>query len=165
MWWSRRSAVAAAVLGLLALSSCGFQARTAIELPGSVSSVYIDAPDRDSEIYRELDTTLRARGLQLTKDSGSADMVIRVLADDTGRRVTAVSAQNKPREYDVFYRVKYSVWKDGQEVLPAREISAQRNYNYDETQVLGKVQEERSLREAQAKDLVARVLRRLSTLK
>ncbi len=165
MWWSRRSALGAGLLGLLALSGCGFQARTAIHLPASVSSVCIDTTNRYSEFYRQLNTTLRARGLRLVDDPGAADVVIRILADETGQRVTAVSAQNKPREYDVYYRVKYSVWKSGREVLPAREISAQRNYNYDETQVLGKVQEERSLRVAQAKDLVARVLRRLSTLK
>ncbi len=161
--WSSRLAVA--LIGLLSLVGCGFQARTAIELPESISTVYIDTADRYSVFYRELDTTLRTRGLQLTDTPAKADAVIRILTDDTGRRVTAVSAQNKPREYDVYYKVKYSVWMGGRAVLPAREISARRNYNYDETQVLGKGQEEQSLRVAQAKDLVAGVLRRLSSLK
>jgi LPS-assembly lipoprotein len=52
----------------------------------------------------------------------------------------------------------------GIEQLAVNEISATRDYTFDETQVLAKEREQEILRAALARDLVVLVMRRISSL-
>ncbi|MDJ0927188.1 MAG: hypothetical protein QNJ73_06000 [Gammaproteobacteria bacterium] len=152
-------------LGLLATATgCGFQASSTIKLPQSVQSIYIDSADRYSAFYREFNQTMRQRGIELSPSPTDADAVLRIYRDETGQRVTSVSAQNKPRQFEVYYVVNYAVLINGDAALERRTVTALRSYSYDETQVLGKALEEESLRQALAEDLVGRVIRRMGTL-
>lgn len=156
--------LAATVLAVALLVGCGFQLRGATQLPPSVGVVYIDTSDRFTVFYRQLTTAIRQENRRITRDSTAADAVIRILRDETGQRVLSVSARNVPREYDVFYTIRYSVLVDGNEVLPPEQLTLTRDYTYDETQVLGKALEEETLRESLAADLVGLVTRRVSSL-
>ncbi len=165
MWSCRVAALRIPVLFMsLWLGSCGFQAVTNVPLPESIRSVHIQTQDRYSPLYRELTTTLRSRGLVLTGGRQAADAVIDITNDETGERIVAVSPQNQPREYDIFYTVTYAVLLDGSKAQAASTLTTTRNYSYDEARVLGKALEEQSLRDALARDLVGRMLRRISTL-
>jgi len=164
MWSSERPAALLLAVFAALPGGCGFQARSSIALPASVQRVQLDAQDRYTEFYKELTQTLRRRGLQLVPAADSADLVIRIERDESQEEIVSVSAQNQPREMNIFYVVTYSAQLGGAPPLESQSIVARRNYNYDETQVLGKALEARSLREALAKDLVGRVMRRLSTL-
>lgn len=164
MSWSEMRRLLVCVSLALITAGCGFRAHTAAELPASIQSVHIDTVDRYSMFYRELTTRLTARGLNLVSDPGRADATIRVTSDQTDQRVVAVSPQNKPREYDVYYSVTYSVLMNGATVLEPQTIFQNQSYNYDETEVLGKALEADSLRKALARDLVGRVIRRMSTI-
>lgn len=160
-WWSRL----AALLGcLLVLTACGFQPRGQASLPPSIESVHVATADRYSPFYRELTTSLRARGASLEDDPAEADAVIRVTRDETGQRVLAVSTRNVPNEYDVYYTIRYEISVKGEMVFEPRNLTLNRNYTYDETAVLGKSREETVLREALAADLAGLVTRRLNAL-
>ncbi len=164
MWSFDRWPAILLALPVLLIAGCGFQARSSIALPESLGSVYLDAGDRYTEFYKELTQTLRRRGLQLAPAADAADLVIRIERDESNEEIVSVSPQNKPREMNIYYLVSYAALVDGEPVLETQSIIARRNYNFDETQVLGKALEARSLREALARDLVGRVMRRLSTL-
>ena len=129
-----------------------------------MQSIYIDSADRFSPFYREFNQTLRTRGIELSRNPTDADAILRIYRDETGQRVTSVSAQNKPRQFEVYYTVNYAVLINGETVLEQRTVTALRSYTFDETQVLGKALEEESLRQALAEDLVGRVVRRMGTL-
>lgn len=159
MSWSK-----AVVFLPLLLSACGFGVRGAGNLPPEISIVYIDSANRFSEFYRALVTEIRASRLILSTDSASADTVIRVSRDQTGRRTLSVSARNVPTEYEVWYTIKYSVLIDGEEVLPPRQHTRTRDYTYDETLVLGKAIEEQELRKAIATDLVGLVVQHMAAI-
>lgn len=152
------------LLLLLLLSACGFQVRGSTEFPSGMSAVYIDAADRFSPFYRELTNTIRESELTLTDSPIDADTVIRVHADETGRRALSVSARNVPREYEVFYVVRYSVFIDDEEVLTPQQFVLTRDYTFDETQVLGKALEEQVLRESIAEDLVGLLIQRIGAI-
>jgi LPS-assembly lipoprotein len=153
------------LLGLaLLLPACGFQPRGQAKLPPSVQSVYVSTADRYSPFYRELTTALRARGATLSDDSDKADAVIRITRDDTGQRVLAVSTRNVPTEYDVYYSIRYDIAVNGAIVFEPQTLTLNRDYTYDETEVLGKAREETVLREALAADLAGLVTRRLNAL-
>lgn len=160
MWWCRSTFLFATLL----LTGCGFQLRGAVDFPPGISSVYIDTSYRHSPFYRELTTTIRDSDLKLETAPEKADMVIKVLTDDTGRRPLTVSARNVPREYEIYYLVSYSVSIDDREVLSQQRLVLTRDYTYDETKVLGKAREEDVLRESIAADLVGLLVHQVSAI-
>ncbi|MBM4196108.1 MAG: hypothetical protein FJ197_03275 [Gammaproteobacteria bacterium] len=160
MSWLRRAAIA----GLVAvLPACGFHLRGDVEFPPAMAKTWIEAKDRHSPFYRKLRATLRDSGVEVTSDALAAKAIIRILEDDSGERVLSVSARNTPREFDVYYSVRYSLELNGREALPAQQHILTRDYTYDETLVLGKSREGEVIRDALAADLVGVVTRRLST--
>jgi LPS-assembly lipoprotein len=148
----------------LLLTACGFQVRSAANFPARISVIYIEASDRHSDFYQALVTEIRDSKLTLTKDPTSADTVIRILSDVTGRRTLSVSARNVPTEYEVYYTISYAVSIDGKEVLASKQHVLTRNYTYDETLVLGKQWEEAGLRKAVASDLVGMVVQNIGAV-
>lgn len=163
---SRRSSVT--VPGLLlvgcGLAACGFQLRTAPDIPPEMSRTYISADDRYSQFYRKLRDELRNAGVQLVDSPAQSSAVFSILADETDQRVLSVSARNVPREYEVFYTIYYSVESGENTIISPQTLTRTRDYTYDETLVLGKAREEELLREAIVDDLVQVVLKQLSSL-
>lgn len=169
MWWSEtrfKTWLLRALLGggLLWLTACGFHFRTSPEFPADMAVTYIQASDRYSLFYRELVSTLRRNDIRLTTDPAEARTVIRILSDETGRRTLTVTARNVPAEYEVYYRLTFSVDVNGSEAVPFEELVLTRDYPFDETQVLGKSNEEQLIMQAIARDLVGLVSRRLAAI-
>ena len=67
-------------------------------------------------------------------------------------------------EYEVFYRVFYSIQTKDKLIKSPQEEILTRDYTYDETLVLGKEREENLLREAIVDDLVRIILMKLASL-
>ena len=161
---SRRTLLAVAGLALLA-AGCGFRLQGAASgLPAGVQSVYVAAPDELSPFVVALRRNLDGAGAVRAESAGTADAVIRVLRDRTGRRVLSVSARNTPQEYEVFYDVEYAIDRAGQQAVPAQRLELTRSFSFDETLLLAKNHEEAILRDAMARDLADLVLRRLGSL-
>ena len=150
------------LLASLWLTGCGFHLRGVVDLPSEVRSVYIEAGDRYSPFYRELVATVKRNELGPSDDSANADVVIRVLSDEIGRRTLTVSARNVPREYQIYYIVNYSVFARGEPIIDRHRLILTRDYTYDEMEVLGKANEEDVLTDALAKDLVGLLVQTIS---
>lgn len=148
----------------LSLTACGFQLRTQPDIPPEMSRTYIATTDSFSLFYRKLRNELVKAGVEVVNSPADATAVFSILADDTDQRVLSVSARNVPREFEVYYRINYSVENGNQSVVEPRSLTLTRDYTYDETLVLGKAREEELLREAIVDDLVRIVLRQLSSL-
>lgn len=161
MWWFKAGLLAAMAL---AMSGCGFQARGNANFPPEFAATYIETVDRYSPFYQELVTSLRRSQLEVVDRRDAAQTVIRISEDESGQRVQSVSPRNVPREFEVFYRIRYSVERGGVEVLEPQALTRNRDYTWDETLVLGKALEEETLRRALAADLVELVLRRVETI-
>jgi LPS-assembly lipoprotein len=165
MWSSERVPGWVGALLPLLLAGCGFHFRGTPEFPPQMAVIHIDAADRYSAFYRELVTVLRRSEVRLTDDPAKARTVVRVLTDDTGRRLLSVTARNVPAEYEVYYRVRFSVDVDGVETVPVEQLALARDFAFDETRVLGKAAEEENIRQAIASDLVGLVTRRLTAVR
>jgi LPS-assembly lipoprotein len=146
------------------MSACGFQLRGQAELPAEMGRTYISTNDRQSIFYRKLRTSLMMNGVDVVDSPVDSSAILNILADDTGRRVLSVSARNIPREYEVYYRIEFSVEAGERTMIPLQEQVLVRDYTYDETLVLGKAREEDQLREAIADDLVRVVMFQLAAL-
>lgn len=156
-------AVLIPVLALLQ-ASCGFHLRGDVKYPAAMAMTYIDTADRYTLFYQQLRAALRESGVQVTEDAASAGALLRILRDETGQRVLTISARNTPQEYDVYYVVRYSLQIGGTEAIAPQELVLSRDYNYDETRVLGKNAEAEMMRRALADDLVGLVTRQLSAV-
>lgn len=165
MWSSEQFRHALLALVLLALAGCGFQFRGTPDFPPQMAVMHIAAADRYSPFYRELVTVLRRSDVTLTDDPTTARTILRIITDDTGRRLLSVTARNTPAEYELYYRVRFSVDVDGVEVVPLEQLALTRDFAFDETQVLGKAAEEQIIRDAIASNLVGLVTRRLTAVR
>ncbi len=149
---------------ILLITSCGFQLRVAKNLPIEMDRTYISTEDEYSIFYRQLKKGLYERGVEVVESPVDATAVFNILQEDTGQRVLSVSGRNVVREYEVFYRVFYSIQTKDKLIKSPQEEILTRDYTYDETLVLGKEREENLLREAIADDLVRIILMQLASL-
>ena len=129
-----------------------------------MKKTYIQAVDDRSVFYRELRLQFEANGVELTESPLDATAVFSILVDETGQRVLSVSARNVPTGYEVFYSIRYTLQSGKDILLEPQFLSVTRDYNYDQTLVLGKAHEEQVLRDALVDDLVRVVLKQLSAL-
>ncbi|MDX1482243.1 MAG: LPS assembly lipoprotein LptE [Woeseiaceae bacterium] len=157
-------AVGAGFAGTLVFGGCGFQLRGRAQLPAEMSRTFLASNDRQSLFHRKLRRALIDNGIQIVDSPVDATAVLRILDDETGQRVLSVSARNIPREYEVFYRIRFSVEAGETTLIEPQEQALVRDYTYDETQVLGKAREEELLRDAIADDLVRVVMFQLAAI-
>jgi LPS-assembly lipoprotein len=153
-----------AAAALFSLGACGFHLQGHKPLPTQLRVTYVQAADRQSDFVQDLRKELLASGAHLTSESEAASAVVHVQTDHFQRRVLSVTAQDQPAEYEITYTVRVSVSFGDKEVLPVQELSAVRDYTFDERILLAKENEEAILREALARDLAGVVMRRLANL-
>ena len=149
---------------LLLLAGCGFHLQGSQPLQKSFQYTYIDTKDEQSDFVQDLRKALIASGSRVIRTQGSSGATISVHKDELAERVLSVSARNIPTEYELTYKVEFSVTAGGKPLIEHEEMSLSRDFSFDETQLLAKEREQEILSEALARDLVALVMRRLAAL-
>ncbi len=148
----------------LILCGCGFHLQGRQPLPESFAYTYVDTRDEQTDFVQDLRKALLASNVKVISTKGSSGAVITVHEDELSERVLSVSARNIPTEYELTYKVNFSVIAGDKTLIDKEEISATRDFSFDESQLLAKEREQEILSEALARDLVALVMRRLAAL-
>jgi len=148
----------------LLLAGCGFHLQGRQALPAQFANTYVNTEDEQTDFVQELRKSLIASKVNVIPTKGSATAIIDVHDDKLTERILSVSAQNIPTEYELTYKVKFSVKSEGKTLIDQGEISATRDISFEESQLLAKEREQEILRAALARDLVALVMRRLAAL-
>jgi LPS-assembly lipoprotein len=153
------------LMGLCALSACGFRLAGSDPLPAVMARPYLSLKDPYTDFSREFEHQLKTSGatLQLTREGATAS--VDVTKDLVEQRTLAVSAKNIPTEYELTYTVTFSVHGGGKELLAPQTISLSKDFSFDETLQLAKEHEADILRQQMARDLVSITMRRLTSLK
>ena len=146
------------------LAGCGFHLQGHQPLPAEFAYTYIATQDEQTDFVQDLRKALIASKANVIRTRGSAGAAIDVHNDALTERILSVSARNIPTEYELTYKVKFSVSAGGKTLIDHEEISATRDISFDESKLLAKEREQEILRAALARDLVALVMRRLSAL-
>ena len=152
------------LFSLLLLAGCGFHLQGRQPLPEQFAYTYVETKDEQTDFVQDLRKALIASNVNVIRTKGSSGATISVHADKLAERILSVSARNIPTEYELTYKVKFSVTSGRKSLIDDEEISATRDFSFDETQLLAKEREQEILREALARDLVALVMRRLAAL-
>lgn len=159
---SRRRLCLAVLVG--SLPACGFQLRQTPPLP--MRSIALVGFKPESPLAAELKQELARAGVELQDNPAKAQTVFDTLADAREKTVAASTAAGQVREVTLRVRLRFRVATPaGQLLLPASDLLLTRDLSYNETAALAKQQEELVLYRAMEQDIVAQVLRRLSTIR
>ncbi len=151
----------------LLLAACGFQLRGhGVTGTGfAFHSIYIRSA-AETPFIASLRQALKLNKLDVKSSAEQADLVLDVVSERTDKQILALSTGGQVLEYLLRYSVSLRAYdRQQREWLPAREITLQRNFPYDNTQVLAKQQEELMFYQDMRSDAVQVVLRSLGFAK
>ncbi|GHT87075.1 LPS-assembly lipoprotein LptE [Betaproteobacteria bacterium] len=158
---SRLRHLAAAALTVLTLTSCGFHLRG--PQPLAFATLYVSANQ-----YSDLGTALRRQvtlsgSTKVEENEAMADARLQILTNERSREILSLNASGKVREYELGQRIRFRVLsKTNEELIPPTNLTARREYTFNDEQILGKEQEEALLYRDMETDLIQQLMRRLA---
>lgn len=145
----------------LLLTSCGFQLRGAATLP--FDSLYVQAPP-SSQFAIQLKRVVAAGSRTRIADRpDDAQAVLQIMTELREKQILSLSGGGRVREYQIRYRLSYRL-TDSKSVnvyIPPSEIVLQRDFSFNDAQVLAKEAEEALLYRDMQTDAVQQLVRRL----
>lgn len=155
---------ALALAPALLLGGCGFKLRgpQALEFP----TIHVGV-DPVSPLGAGLRRQIATSGTTVAvEDPAAAAVHLQILRNVRTREILSISAAGKVREYQLGQTITFRlVDREGTELLPATSISARRDYNFDDAQVIAKEQEETLLYRDMERDLQQQLMRRLAAVR
>ena len=154
----------------LLLAGCGFQLRGPVQLAPELRVIYVQSQlaigTPPGVLSRKLPVVLARNGVTVTRDPSQATAVLTILNEGGGRRAMAADRLDIKREYSLVYSAAYDVKRpDGQVLIGAEGVSANRAVLFDENRVLGFEAAQESLTESMAEDMAWQIVRRLQAVK
>lgn len=151
----------------LSLTACGFHLR-GHGVQGAAfafHSIYVRAPG-ESPLIVSLRRELALNKLDVKPSPEQADLVLDIVSERSDKQILALSTGGHVLEYLLRYRVSLRAYdRQQQEWREAREITLQRNFPYDDTQILAKQQEEAMFYQDMRSDAVQLIVRSLAFAK
>lgn len=157
----RLLAAGAAFAAAAVLSGCGFHLRGPRPLAFATMHVSVN---QYSDFGAALRRQITATGSTIvTEDASAADARLQILTNERGREILSLTGAGKVREYQLTQRIRFRlIDRKNAELLPLTEISAQREYTFNDAEVLGKEQEEALLYRDMQSDLIQQIMRRIA---
>lgn len=151
------------ISALLLLSGCGFHLRGNIDLPADLKTMHVQGASKYSDFGVELRRNLRSNGVEVVDSASAAKVVLKISNSVYNRRLlTASGATGKVAEYELLYTLIVSLHdRKGTQLLAPQRLRQLRDYTFDRDSVLGKSNEEASLRKDMERDMARQVLNRL----
>jgi LPS-assembly lipoprotein len=147
------------------LTACGFHLRGSYDLPDHLSPLYLDKESMSLLLYKELRSTIRASGAELSEDATTAASVLTVANERRTRDVISVDTLGRAREYRLIYRLSFSLQASGESVIENSEIDLNRNLLFNPEAVLGVAEETERVYRDMIRDSAGQILLRLQALK
>jgi LPS-assembly lipoprotein len=175
MWPAVRAWLPAGVRGLVlcsllggvlsGLGACGFALRQPVSL--SFQTLAVRSASTDTPMVKTLLAGLaRQEGLKLVPVSARPQVVLEVLTDTEEKLVRTLSVAGQVREVELRQRFRFTAQDaQGEFLIPPVELIRTRDMSYNERDALAKQVEQDEILEALRQDLLAQVMRRLSSLR
>ncbi len=148
---------------LVGCSGESFHLRGSVALPEVYQQVYLQSDLLDSPFEKVLRKQLAAVGSTLVADPDKATAIIRLDQYQEGKRVAGYGSNREVRQYLIFLRFDFSTKssEDGRMLIPVSKINLDKIQIYDSAFVLGKIEEERLIKEDLRESAARQVLLRL----
>ena len=143
------------------LGGCGFQLRGSANLP--YETLYIDLPDNNA-LGAELRRNLRAgTNTRIVEQREQAQAILQANAETRSKLILSIGSSGAVREF----RLKYGfAWRlvnqGGEDIAAPGDVQIERDYSFNDNQVLAKESEEALLYRDMQTDMVQQVMRRLA---
>ena len=157
----RRLLGGALAAAIMLLPGCGFHLRGPQAL--DFATVHISVPEQ-SEFGAQLRRLVATTGTtRVEEDAAKAEARLQILSNDRGREILSLTGAGKVREYQLVQSLRFQLLdRAGKALIPPTSLTARREYTFDDSQVLGKEQEEALLYRDMQNDLVQQLMRRLA---
>ncbi len=150
---------------LASLSACGWHLRGSQTVDLALPPLYLQVEQGSAELLREVATGLKASQVEVVANRSAARMVLTLERERSDRRVLSVDGRGNVQAYELLYRLVFSVRdSDGKLLLPSETITFQRDYSFDEAEVLAKSKEQTQLFDMMRRNAVQQLMRRLQSL-
>ncbi len=147
---------------ILALSACGFHLRGSTSLPQALSITAIQDAAPPAAVARELRQLLQANGARVTDNLAEAKATVRIVNEQSGRRLAGTGQTSKDKQYELQYTVVFAAAAaDKSWSVDEQPVAVTRQMMFDETQVLAKTAEQEQLQQAMVQDAARQVLARI----
>ena len=159
----RRRLIGAFVV-VATLGACGFHIRGDTPLPFRSLAI---VGGEGSALLVDLRRSLRGNArVQVIDSPEKAEAVLYILLNQNDKTILTLSGGGRVREFQLTQRVMFRVGDvNGNEWMPASEISVRRDFSFNDSQALAKEGEERLLLADMQADAVQQLLRRLAAVK
>lgn len=151
------------MLVLLTLAGCGFQLKgtggTASDNSLRGQTVKVLSSDLRGELTLALLEQLRLAGV-LVSDDQTAALSVQIGREIFSQRNLSLTAQARSAEIELLMSADFSL-RDSGKVVVASDAQVVRQYLNDPSNIVGKTEELRLLREEMRRDLAAQIVRRL----
>jgi len=144
------------------LQGCGFHLRGAVILPNEMESTWVDGSAVSIELARSVREGVRRTNVGVVSNESDATAILELSNETFSRRVATVdSSTGKVSEYALNYQVDWKLRSVDGAVIDQGHLKQNEDYKYSGTEVLGKEQEEKYLREVMIREAVRDLLRAL----
>ncbi len=126
--------------------------------------VYLQVEHISQALRLALQRRFMANDIELLKQREQAKIILTIESEKSDRRVLSLDSGGKIQAYELQYSVRFSVkTSEGQWLITSETLSVQRDYNFDEKDVLAKNKEQEQLFTAMRTHVVNQLLRRLQS--
>ena len=146
------------------LAACGFQLRGAYNLPEHLSPLFLDKDSMSLLLYKELRSTIKASGAELTEDRATAASILQISREQKTRDVISVDSLGRAREYRLIYRFSFTLQASEEAVIDNSNIQLTRNLLFNPEAVLGVAEETENIYRDMVRDSAGLILLRLQAL-
>jgi outer membrane lipopolysaccharide assembly protein LptE/RlpB len=146
----------------LILSACGWQLRDNALLELSLGTVYVSYPESQSSIGIKLKRELKANNILLVGATENANYQIKIIDATQSRRISALNANVRAAQYQLYQAVDYIVLDEmGTQLIPITTAAAESTFNFNEQDVLASHNEEVILQNNLRAKIVRQIIHRL----
>ncbi|MGI9293401.1 MAG: LPS assembly lipoprotein LptE [Pseudomonadales bacterium] len=158
------SVLIAALISVL-LGACGFHLRGAVDVPESLRTVFVTGDNPHSPIVMDVQRSMRASGVELTSSAQAAPYTVYISKEHEEKRSISVDRQAAAAEFQLRHYVSFELRDPkGHALVGPDQLIGERVFLNDITNVVGKRDEERLIREEMRRQLAAQIMRRYQAL-
>lgn len=128
------------VFSLMVIAGCGFKLRGTIPWPAEYQNVYMEgySPSQRDSFFASVQKFFPDH-VNIVNSQQDADVIIQVLSENQTARTVSGLAANRDTEEVITLNVTVQVSdKQGNEIMPATTLTRERDFTYDESNLLGK---------------------------
>ena len=141
----------------LFLTNCGYHLRGALALPTQLNNLYLTG--ETTQLRAQFSKSLQLSAGQLNDSPNPNSLTIQINKEDMQRRILSLSSRGRSNEFELVYRLNYSLLDTQQNpLLKNQSLEIRREYFNNQQDILAKDNEETVIRDEMYQQAVQTIL-------